>query len=84
MSMSVEHEVVDRPGSRGGVLLGARARRRPHHQLVAGAQPAGDRAVLLGEQLDALTVVAALGVLVCVVLTQRTREGGQVPVGRPG
>jgi drug/metabolite transporter (DMT)-like permease len=41
-------------------------------------------AVLLGEPLDALTVVAALGVLVCVVLTQRTREGGRVPVGRPG
>jgi drug/metabolite transporter (DMT)-like permease len=40
-------------------------------------------AVLLGEPLDALTVVAALGVLACVVATQRTRERGQVPVGRP-
>jgi drug/metabolite transporter (DMT)-like permease len=40
-------------------------------------------AVLLGEPIDALTVVAALGVLACVVLTQRTREGGRVPVGRP-
>jgi drug/metabolite transporter (DMT)-like permease len=41
-------------------------------------------AVLLGEPLDALTVVAAGGVLACVVLTQRAREHGQVPVGRPG
>jgi drug/metabolite transporter (DMT)-like permease len=41
-------------------------------------------AVLLGEQVDGLTVVAALGVLACVVLTQRTREHGQAPVGRHG
>jgi drug/metabolite transporter (DMT)-like permease len=41
-------------------------------------------AVLLGERVTALMVAAAIGVLACVVLTQRTRERGQVPVGRPG
>jgi drug/metabolite transporter (DMT)-like permease len=41
-------------------------------------------ALLLGERVTALMVAAALGVLACVVLTQRTRERGQVPVGRPG
>jgi drug/metabolite transporter (DMT)-like permease len=41
-------------------------------------------ALLLGEPVGALTVMAALGVLACVVLTQRTRERGQVPVGGRG
>jgi drug/metabolite transporter (DMT)-like permease len=41
-------------------------------------------AVLLGERVTALMLAAALGVLACVVLTQRTRQRGHVPVGRPG
>jgi drug/metabolite transporter (DMT)-like permease len=40
-------------------------------------------ALLLGERVDALTVAAALAVLACVVLTQRTRERA-VGVGRHG